>query len=138
MSDSSTASSPAEQVVAAFAARVATRDNPPPPPPLPRDRESVLGRVAAAFLHDHNVRNKRLRRTLAGFCYGLLGQPERAAADLAQEIGCVRQTAAQAASLLIGLDLFVARPAGRRRFYGLTRAGEDWLLPLVVGPAARP
>ena len=138
MSDSPTPSPETadERRAAAFAARVATRDNPPPPPPLPRDRAAVETRVAASLLRAHDVRNKRLRRTLAGFCYGLLAEPRRTAENLSGELACTRQTAAQAAARLIRLGLLAAQPEGRHRYYALTRAGEDWLLPLVTGETA--
>lgn len=128
-------STPADdQLIDDFVHRVLTRDTPPPPPPLPRDRESILTRVAASLLQRYDVRNKRLRRTLAGCCHALLAQPRRSSANLARELGCARQTAAQAAALLIELGLFEAQIEGRHHYYRLSRPGEDWLLPLVAGP----
>lgn len=108
-----------DPLVAQFAQHVATRDEPPPYVPPRQDREAILERLDAALLQ-LGVRLRNRRHTLA---------------QLAAELDLTRQTVWMAMCLLLPPGLVAYDPEGRNRYYRFTRAGEDWLLPLLTGEA---
>jgi hypothetical protein len=124
-----------DPLVAQFAQHVATRDDPPPYVPPRQDREAILERLDAA-LRQLGVRLRNRRATLARLCLALAPQPRATAAQLAQELVLSRQTVWMAMGLLLPPGLVANDKEGRNRYYRYTRAGEDWLLPLLTGEAA--
>lgn len=125
-----------DPLVARFAQRVATRDDPAPYVPPRQDREAILERLDAA-LRLLGVRLRNRRHTLARLCLALAPQPRATAVQLAAELEITRQTVTQAMSRLLAPGLLAYEPEGRHRYYRFTRAGEDWLLPLLTGEAGR-
>ena len=102
--------------------------------PPRQDREAILARLDTA-LRQLRVRLRNRPHTLARLCLALAPQPRATAATLAAELGLTRQTAAEALRLLLLPGLVAYEPEGRNRYYRFTRAGEDWLLPLLTGEA---
>ena len=126
-----------DPLVDLFAQKVATRDDPPPYVPPRQDRAAILERVDAA-LRPLGVRLRNRRHSLAQLCLALAPHPRRTAVELAAAVGLSRQTATAAMALLLPPGLVAYEKEGRHRYYRFTRAGEDWLLPLLtgaVGPA---
>jgi hypothetical protein len=123
-----------DPLVALFAQHVATRDDPPAYVPPRQDREAILERLDGA-LQLVGVRLRNRRATLARLCLALAPQPARTAAQLADELGLSRQTVWLAMGLLLPPGLLAYEREGRSRYYRFTRAGEDWLLPLLTGEA---
>ena len=128
-------SSAPDPLVAQFARHVATRDEPPPVVPPRQDRAAVLARVEAALLA-LGVRLRNRRHTLALLCLGLAPHPRRTAAQLADAQGTSRQNVVLALARLLPPGYVAYEKAGRHRYYRFTRAGEDWLLPLLTGEPA--
>lgn len=124
-----------DPLVDLFARKVATRDDPAPYVPPRQDRAAILERVEAA-LRPLGVRLRNRRHTLAQLCLALAPHPRRTAVQLAEELGLSRQTAALALALLRPLGLVAYDKEGRNRYYRFSRAGEDWLLPLLTGAPA--
>ena len=123
-----------DPLVAQFAQHVATRDVPAPYVPPRQDREAILERLDAA-LRQLGVRLRNRRLTLARLCLALAPPPRATAAQLAAELGLTRQTVTQALAALLPPAYVAYEPVGRNRYYRYTRAGEDWLLPLLTGEA---
>lgn len=124
-----------DPLVAQFAQQVATRDDPAPYVPPRLDREAVLERVEAA-LQPLGVRLRNRRNTLARLCLALAPGPRRSAVQLAAELNLTRQTVAMAMAMVLPSGYVAYEWEGRNRYYRFTRAGEDWLLPLLTGEAA--
>jgi hypothetical protein len=122
-------------LVAQFARHVATRDDPAPYVPPRQDREAILERLDVA-LRQLGVRLRNRRLTLARLCLALAPQPRANAVQLAAALGLSRQTVAQALAVLLPPAYVACEPVGRNRYYRFTRAGEDWLLPLLTGAPA--
>ncbi len=124
-----------DPLVAQFAHHVATRDEPPAAPPR-QDREAIIARLDAALL-GLGVRLRNRRHTLARLCLALAPHPGRTAAELAAAEGMSRQNVVLALARLLPTGQVAYEKQGRHRRYRFTRAGEDWLLPLLTGaPAA--
>lgn len=123
-----------DPLVTRFAQRVATRDDPAPHVPPRQDREAILERLDAA-LRLIGVRLRNRRHTLARLCLALAPQPRATAVQLAAELGLTRQTVVMAMAMLLPPCYVAYEPEGRNRYYRYTRAGEDWLLPLLTGEA---
>jgi hypothetical protein len=127
-----------DPVVDLFAQKVATRDDPAPYVPPRQDRAAILERVETA-LHTLGVRLRNRRHTLARLCLALAPHPRRTAVQLAEELALHRQSVTLAMPRLLAPGLVAYEKEGRHRHYRFTRAGEDWLLPLLtgeVGPVA--
>ena len=124
-----------DPLVDLFAQKVATRDDPPPYVPPRRDRAAILERVDAA-LRTLGVRLRNRRHSLAQLCLALAPHARRTAVELSTEVGLSRQTATAAMALLLPPGLVAYDKEGRNRYYRYTRAGEDWLLPLLTGGSA--
>ncbi|MBF9220402.1 helix-turn-helix domain-containing protein [Hymenobacter ruricola] len=124
-----------DPLVARFAEHVATRDDPPPYVPPRQDREAILERLDTA-LRALGVRLRNRRHTLAQLCVALAGHPKATAVQLAEEVGFVRQTVTMALAVLLPPGYVAYEKKGRNRYYRYTRAGEDWLLPLLTGEVA--
>jgi len=124
-----------DPLVDLFAQKVANRDVPAPYVPPRQDRAAILERVETA-LHVLGVRLRNRRRTLARLCLALAPHPRRTAVQLADELALHRQTVTLALPRLVGPGLMAYDKEGRNRYYRFTRAGEDWLLPLLTGETA--
>ncbi|WP_400193591.1 hypothetical protein [Hymenobacter sp. B81] len=132
MPEPASALSPAEQLLAQFAARIAQRDAPPPPPAPdrfePPQVRARIGRALAARLGDLDPR--RLR-SLAALCWGLMHGPRFTTAQLAAAAGLHVRTVLADMGWLQELGLAQMQPQSRTQAYWLTRYGEDWLLAVV-------
>ncbi|MDO7873906.1 hypothetical protein Q5H93_04110 [Hymenobacter sp. ASUV-10] len=124
-----------DPLVTQFARHVATRDDPPPYVPPRQDREAILQRLDAE-LRRLGVRLSNRRLTLARLCLALAPHPRRTSVQLADELALSRQTVVAAMALLLPPGYVVYEKVGRHRYYRYTRAGEDWLLPLLTGEPA--
>ena len=72
---------------AAFARRVAERDNPPPPPPLSQEPAAVQARIENWLLSTYKVRDKRGRLRQSLMLLALMQHPERTTGELAEAAG---------------------------------------------------
>ena len=119
--------------MAAFATRVARRDDPPAPDPARFEAPQVLARLAEALRGRTPVRLAKGRDTLARLCYAFVAAPElsgpalSAAGGVGEIATCRARVRLERAGLLRHFY-----HEGRRR-YALTRYGEDWLLAVVQG-----
>jgi DNA-binding MarR family transcriptional regulator len=132
-----TPAAPDAALLAAFERRVLTRDEPPVPEPLRFDAASVQARIGAALGQHLRQRDPLRQRSLAGICYRFLAAPTQfsAAPELAGALGLSASALVRTWRELHAAGLVEAVPAGRRRCYRLSRAGEDWLLAVVKGEA---
>ncbi|WP_310395166.1 hypothetical protein [Hymenobacter sp.] len=119
----------------AFARRVAERDNPPPPPPLSTEPAAVTARLAAWLRTAHGVRDPRGQRRLVAMLRALMQHPERTTAELATAAGLGARAGLRAATQLAALGLTASHAQGLYHYHRLSRAAEDALLAVVVGPA---
>ena len=124
-----------ESIPAAFARRIAERDNPPPPPPLSQEPAAVQARIEAWLLATHQVRNKRGRLRQGLMLLALMQHPERHTAQLAEAAGLPNRAAARVAVRLGEFGLITWQNRSLYRYWRLTRAAEDALLLVVAGPA---
>jgi hypothetical protein len=124
---------PTDPLVTRFAQRVAARDAPPPPPR--QDRAAILERLITA-LAGLGVRLRNRRLTTARLCLALVADSPLTAVQLAAAENLCRQTVVQALAPLQRQGYVSYTKAGRFRRFGFTRAGEDWLLPLLTGVPA--
>ena len=125
-----------ESLPTAFARRVAERDNPPPPPPLSQEPAAVQARIEAWLLSTHHVRDKRGRLRQALMLLALMQHPERYTGALAEAAGLPARAAARVAVRLSEFGLITWEYRSYYRYWRLTRAAEDALLLVVVGPPA--
>ena len=125
-----------ENLPAAFAHRIAERDNPPPPPPLSQEPAAVQARIEDWLLKTYKVRDKRGRLRQGLMLLALMQHPERTTAQLAEAAGLPARAAARVAMRLGEFDLTTWEHRGLYRYWRLTRAAEDALLLVVVGPPA--
>ncbi|SHL47633.1 winged helix-turn-helix domain-containing protein [Hymenobacter psychrotolerans] len=128
-----------DPLVADFARRVATRDEPPPYVPPRQDRAAIEERLDHALLRDVGVRLRNRRHTTVQLLLALLPHEQQTGVQLADAIGVARPTAVQALQKLVAAGLLDYPKTGRHRHFRITRAGQDWLLPLLTGetgPAA--
>jgi hypothetical protein len=124
-----------ETLPAAFARRVAERDNPPPPPPLSPEPAAVQARIEDWLLTAHRVRDKRGRLRQGRMVLALMQHPERTTAELAEAAGLPDRAAARVAVRLGELGLLTWEYRSLYRYWRLSRATEDALLAVVAGPA---
>jgi hypothetical protein len=122
-----------ETLPAAFARRVAERDNPPPPPPLSQEPAAVQARLENWLLKTYKVRDKRGRLRQSLMLLALMQHPERTTAELAEASGLPARAAARVAVRLGEFDLLTWEYRSLWRYWHLTRAAEDALLLVVVG-----
>ncbi len=122
-----------ESLGAAFAARVAHRDDPRPPAPLSQTREAVAGRIDRWLLAQHRLRDSRTRHALTQMLLLLLAQPEATTAALQTAAGLGPRSGARSTLRLETLGLTAWTNRARRRYHRLTRGGEDVLLLVVLG-----
>ena len=127
-----------ENLPIAFARRIAERDNPPPPPPLSQEPAAVQARIEEWLLKCHSVRDKRGRLRQGLMLLALMQHPERTTGELAAAAGLPARAAARVAVRLGGFNLLTWEYRGLYRYWSLTRAAEDALLLVVVGPVAPP
>lgn len=120
----------------AFARRVAERDNPPPPPPLSQEAAAVQARIENWLLSTHKVRDKRGRLRQGLMLLALMQHPERTTAELAEAAGLPARAAARVAVRLGEFDVTTWEHRSLYRYWRLTRAAEDALLLVVMGPPA--
>jgi hypothetical protein len=125
-----------ETLPTAFARRIAERDNPPPPPPLSQEPAAVQARVEAWLLAQHGVRNKRGRLRQGRMLLALMQHPERHTMQLAEAADLPARAAARVAVRLSEFGLIAPENRSLYRYWRLTRAAEDALLLVVVGPPA--
>ena len=123
-----------ETLAAAFARRVAERDNPPPPPPLSQEPAAVQARIETWLQTNHGRRDPRGRQRLARMLLALMQAQERTTGQLAEAAGLKDRNAARFAVLLAELDLLTWEYRSYWRYWRLTRAAEDALLLVVAGP----
>ena len=120
---------------AAFARRVAERDNPPPPPPLSQEPAAVQARIENWLLSTYKVRDKRGRLRQSLMLLALMQHPERTTAELAAAAGLPVRAAARVAVRLCEFGLLTWEYRSLWRYWRLSRTAEDGLLVVVVGPA---
>ena len=120
----------------AFARRVAERDNPPPPPPLSQEPAAVQARIEHWLLAVYKVRDKRGRLRQSLMLLALMQHPERTTAELAVAAGLPARAAARVAVRLGAFDITTWEYRSLYRYLRLTRAAEDALLRVVLGPTA--
>ena len=126
-----------ESLPAAFARRVAERDAPPPPPPpLSPEPAAVAARVDAWLRSTYHLRDARSVLRMGRMLRALMPYPERTTGELAEAAGLPAAAAARVAVRLGARGLITAETRGLYRYWRLTRAAEDALLRVVVGPAA--
>ena len=118
----------------AFARRIAERDNPPPPPPLSQEPAAVQARIEEWLLKDYHVRDKRGRLRQSRMLMALMQHPERTTGELAEAAGLPARAAARVAVRLGEFDLLGWEYRSLYRYWCLTRAAEDALLGVVLGP----
>ena len=127
---------PSETLPAAFARRVAERDNPPPPPPLSMEPAAVQARIEAWLRTTYHLRDVRSYRRMGRMVAALMQHPERTTAALAEAAGLPARAAARVAVRLGEFDVTTWEYRSLYRYWRLTRAAEDALLLVVVGPSA--
>ena len=125
-----------ETLPTAFARRVAERDHPPPPPLLSPEPAAVQARIEAWLLAQHRVRDKRGRLRQGLMLLALMQHPERHTTELAEAAGLPARAAARVAVRLSECGLLTWDYRSYYRYWRLTRAAEDALLVVVMGPAA--
>jgi hypothetical protein len=121
----------AATVVAGFARRVATRDVPPPRPADFFEPTVVQGRIEVALRRRVGIRRVERVRNLSRLCYALMQMPSLNGPELEilLEVGTV--TVGRLTRQLRTAGLLTVSETGWPRDYSLSRAGEDWLLPVV-------
>ena len=127
-----------ENLTAAFARRVAERDNPPPPAPLSQEPAAVLARIEAWLLARYQVRDKRGRLRLGRMLLALMQHPERTTGELAEAAGLPARATARVAVRLGNLEITTWEYRSYYRYWRLTPTAEDALLLVVLGPPAPP
>lgn len=125
-----------DPLVADFAHRVATRDEPPPYVPPRQDRTAIEQRLDYALLNDAGVRLRNRRHTTVQLLLALLPHEQQTGTQLAHATGVAHPTAVQALQKLVAAGLLSYQKTGRHRHFRITRAGQDWLLPLLIGEPA--
>lgn len=122
----------------AFARRVAERDNPPPPPPLSQEPAAVQTRIEAWLRTTYRLRDGRSSLRMGRMVLALMQHPERHTMQLAEAAGLPGRAALRVAGRLGEFALATAEDRGLYRYWRLTRAAEDALLRVVVGPPSQP
>jgi hypothetical protein len=125
-----------ETLADAFARRVAERDNPPPPPPLSQEPAAVQARIEAWLRTTYHLRDGRSSLRMGRMLLALMQHPERHTMQLAEAAGLPGRAALRVAVRLGEFALATVEERGLYRYWRLTRAAEDALLLVVLGPAA--
>ncbi len=114
-----------------LAHRIATRDAPPAPDPHRHEPPQVAARLGAAAATRLGFKDPRRARTLGRVLLALIQTPGLSREELGRAIGLHYTTAADVATLLCNAHL--VRGTWDKNFcrYSLSRAGEDWALPIV-------
>lgn len=118
-----------------FAQRVANRDTPAPAP----DRfaqPQVEARIAGAVGRHLGITDKRRLRNLGRMLFLFLAQPRLTTPEMAAQLKMHRHTVGINANLLTDGGIFADGWHRNLHWYSLSRAGEDWLLPIVKDEAA--
>ncbi|TGE22025.1 hypothetical protein E5K00_17380 [Hymenobacter aquaticus] len=119
---------PEDAVVARFAHRVATRDQPPPRPDYGPGQAGIEACLAANLPALFPYLDPRRARTFAQVCYALMAAPRLNLQALADATGTARLTLYKALPQLEATQLVAGERSGGRHYYFLTRTGEDWVL----------
>ncbi|MBC7447078.1 MAG: hypothetical protein H7330_03375 [Hymenobacteraceae bacterium] len=123
----------------ALAHRIATRDQPPPPDPRRHEPARVAQRLGAAAAARLGFSDPRRARTLGRVLLALLQTRNLNREELGRAIGLHYGTAAEAAARLARVGLVRCTRDKHFYRYSLSRAGEDWALPIVQDePPAAP
>jgi hypothetical protein len=123
-------------LAAAFAQRVAERDN-PPPVVFSQEPAAIRARLEQWLLTAHQVRNVRARRRQTQALLALMQHPELDTLALGRASGppaLADRSAARLAVQLHRLGLTTWTYRGLYRYHRLTPATEDALLLVVQGP----
>jgi hypothetical protein len=126
-------------LAAAFAQRVAERDN-PPPTVVSQEPAAIQARLEQWLLTVHGVRNVRARRRQTQALLALMQHPELETLALGRASGpptLADRSAARLAVQLHSLGLTAWEYRGLYRYHRLTRAAEDALLLVVQGPVSK-
>ncbi|MDO7876270.1 hypothetical protein Q5H93_16110 [Hymenobacter sp. ASUV-10] len=122
-------------LAAAFAQRVAERDN-PPPAAVSQEPAAIQARLEQWLLMVHQVRNVRARRRQTQALLALMQHPELETLALGRASGppaLADRSAARLAVQLQSLGFTAWEYRGLYRYHRLTRATEDALLLVVAG-----
>ena len=128
-----------DDLASTFARRIAERDNPPPPPPLSQEPAAVLARVEAWVAQQPGDAHHRGTHRQARALLALMQHPELETGDLgrlSREPPLGPRAAARLVVRLGERGFTEAEYHGLYRFSRLTRATEDALLAVVLGPGA--
>ncbi|MBF9219612.1 ArsR/SmtB family transcription factor [Hymenobacter ruricola] len=123
-------------LLAAFERRVLARDE---PVPVPMDAGSLRARIRAGLAgrlpQPGRQRDRRRLRRMAYLCHQFLAVPTlfSTAPELAAALDLSPSGLTRTWRELREAGLVELVPAGTRRCYRLSRAGEDWLLAVVKG-----
>lgn len=126
------ADSAGADLIERFAHRIATRDE---PPPIFFDADSVRARLRQALRQRLGQSEPRRLTVLTLLCYEFLAQPELLGTSPALQAltGRTASSLSRAWVELRDAGLVTCRRQGIGYAYRLTRAGEDWMLPVVKG-----
>jgi hypothetical protein len=118
-------------LLARFAHRVATRDEPPQPASHAYDQATLETLIAVALKQGQPRLRGPRALSQARLCYALMQHPRLITRDLAALSGLTRLTVYRVFPELIRRQLAAEEYAGGRRYHFLTREGEDWLLAVT-------
>ena len=125
---------PTDNLPAAFARRMAERDNPPPPPPLSPEPAAVQARIEAWLRRTYRLRDARSCLRMGRMLLALIEHPERTTGELGTAAGLPSRAAVRVTGRLGELGLATWEHRSYYRYWRLTRAAEDALLLVVAGP----
>jgi hypothetical protein len=123
--------SEAAALLAQFAHRVATRDEPAPRPAPPNDRAALEAVIAGALKAVQPGMRRNRTLTQARLCYVLMQHPRLTTGELAEAAGVSRMTVYNVFSDFRQRRLAADEQHGGRHYHFLTREGEDWLLEVT-------
>ena len=119
--------------LADFAARVATRDDPPMASPAFFTPEAMRGRIGQALAARLSTLDPRRIRTLGRLGFALTQATWQTNAQLAAATGHTPQAMQRVADGLVKIGVIEVFRDKNTRIQRLTRAGEDLLLALMQG-----
>lgn len=128
------APAPPLSAVEQLAYRITQRDA-PAPASLSMTPEAVRERLGQALGRRLGTKDPRRRRTLAHFVYALMAEPRLSNAQLGAAAGITPQAAQRVADGLRAAGLLDVAYEKNVRYQRLSRAGEDWVLPVAQGVA---
>ena len=112
------------------------RDDPPAPDPRRFEPAQIAARLGAAAAKRIGITDSRRRHNLGRMLLVLLDHPRQTRTQLADALNLSPDTAADIAQLLLATSLLRdGWHQGRWHWYALSRAGEDWALPIVQDEA---